>query len=85
MLGKNVIQSNTIAFMTFFYDNTKLKTWVEVKMNTPLKQPEQYLDEEGSLYCQFRPKVSDSYLDIPEPTLALEGKMKEGGETHAEP
>ena len=68
-----------------FVLNAKLKTWVEVKMNTPLKQPEQYLDEAGNLYCQFRPKVSDSYLDIPEPTLSLEGKMKEGGETHAEP
>ena len=68
-----------------FVLNAKLKTWVEVKMNTPLKQPEQYLDEAGNLYCQFRPKVSDSYLDIPEPSLILEGKLKEGGETHAEP
>ncbi len=68
-----------------FVLNVELKTWVEVQMNTPLKQPGKYLDEQGNLYCQFRPKVSDSYMDIPEPSLTLEGKIKEGGETHAEP
>ena len=45
----------------------------------------EYLDEQGNLYCQFRPKVAESYIDIPEPTLTLEGRVKEGGETHAEP
>ena len=68
-----------------FVLNVELKTWVEVQMNTPLKQPGKYLDKQGNLYCQFRPKVSDSYMDIPEPSLTLEGKIKEGGETHAEP
>ena len=71
--------------LTCFVLDSKLKTWVEIKLNTPLQHPEKYLDEQGNLYCQFRPKMAESYMDIPEPTLTIEGRTKEGGETHAEP
>ena len=65
--------------------NHQLKTWVEIKPNAALSYPEQYLDGQGNLYCQFRPLAGDSYMEIPEPTLTIEGKLKEGGEEHAEP
>ena len=71
--------------LTCFVLDPGLKTWVEIKLNTPLQHPEKYLDEQGNIYCQFRPKTAESYIDIPEPTLTLEGRLKEGGETHAEP
>ena len=65
--------------------NHQLKTWVEIQPNSALSYPEQYLDGQGNLYCQFRPSAGESYMEIPEPTLTVEGKLKEGGEEHAEP
>jgi len=57
--------------------NAKLQVWVEVQPNTALNQPEQYLDREGNLYCQFRPKSGDMYSSMPAPTLTLEGRVKD--------
>ena len=54
----------------------KQKTWTEFKPNTALENPEKYLDETGSLYCQFRPTAADNYVSIPVPTLTLEGMLK---------
>jgi hypothetical protein len=54
----------------------KQKTWTEFKPNTALENPEKYLDETGSLYCQFRPTAADDYVSIPVPTLTLEGMLK---------
>ena len=54
----------------------KQKTWTEFKPNTDLENPQQYLDETGSLYCQFRPTAADNYVSIPVPTLTLEGMLK---------
>ena len=51
----------------------KQKTCTEIKPNTDLENPQQYLDETGSLYCQFRPNTAESYESIPAPTLTLEG------------
>ena len=58
----------------------KQKTWTEIKPNTDLENPQQYLDETGSLYCQFRPNTAESYASIPAPTLTLEGMLKKGGQ-----
>ena len=56
--------------------NAKQRIWVEVRPNTALQRPEQYLDRDGNLYCQFRPASGESYTDIPAPTLILEGRVK---------
>lgn len=56
--------------------NARLKKWVEVTPNTSLQQPEQFLDAEGNLYCQFRPKTPGDYISIPAPTLTVEGTLK---------
>ncbi len=56
--------------------NTRLKTWVEITPNQPLQRPEQFLDENGNLWCQFRPASGENYTSIPEPTLTVEGKLK---------
>ena len=56
--------------------NIRLKTWVEAELNTPLQHPEQYLDGNGNLWCQFRPAVADSYTSIPVPTITVEGTLK---------
>ena len=56
--------------------NIRLKTWVEVTPNTPLQRPDQFLDENGNLWCQFRPVAGDTYTSIPAPTLTVEGTLK---------
>ena len=56
--------------------NIRMKTWVETELNTPLQHPEQFLDANGNLWCQFRPAVADSYISIPVPTLTVEGTLK---------
>ena len=56
--------------------NARLNKWVEVTPNTSLQQPEQFLDAEGNLYCQFRPKTPGDYISIPAPTLTVEGTLK---------
>ena len=53
----------------------KLRTWVEVQPNTPLQRPEMYLDREGNFYCQIRSESGDTYMDIPAPTLEIEGRV----------
>ena len=57
--------------------NVKQQIWVEVAPNTPVQRPEQYVDRSGYVYCQFRPAAGESYLEIPEPTLTLEGRVKD--------
>ena len=56
--------------------NVRLKTWVETELNAPLQHPEQFLDGNGNLWCQFRPAVADSYISIPVPALTVEGTLK---------
>ena len=56
--------------------NPRLKTWVEVTVNAPLQRPDQFLDGNGDLFCQFRPAAADSYTSIPAPTLTVEGRLK---------
>ena len=56
--------------------NTRLNKWVEITPNTALQQPEQFLDADGNLYCQFRPKTPGDYMSIPAPTLTVSGKLK---------
>ena len=56
--------------------NLRLKSWVEVAANAPLKQPEQFLDENGNFWCQFRPTAAENYSTIPAPTLMVEGTLK---------
>ena len=56
--------------------NIRLKTWVEIEPNVPLQHPEQFLDENGNLWCQFRSSAAESYVSIPAPTLMLEGTLK---------
>ena len=56
--------------------NIRLKTWMETELNTPLKHPEQFLDENGNLWCQFRPVVAENYTSIPVPTITVEGILK---------
>ena len=56
--------------------NTHLNKWVEITPNTALQQPEQFLDADGNLYCQFRPKTPGDYVSIPAPTLTVEGTLK---------
>ena len=55
--------------------NPKLRVWVGVKPNTPLVRPEAYLDRDGALYCQLRPAVADSWVDVPAPQLETEGRV----------
>ena len=64
----------------FYLLNALTKTWVRITPNQAVKNPEQYLDKDGSLYCQLRNAGYDTYMDVPAPTLSLEGGLK-----HAEP
>lgn len=68
-----------------FLLNTKLRKWVEIPLNTPVERPEQYLDGKGNLYCQFRPVNTETYTDIPAPSLTLEGRVRKGETGHAAP
>ncbi len=70
-----------MAELQCFVLNAKQKKWVEVQFNQALKRPEQYLDPDGNLYLQLRPRSMESYLEAPVPTVTLEGKVKE----HAAP
>ena len=56
--------------------NAERQKWVEVKPNESIPRPEQYVDRDGNLYCQFRPAHGESYTDISMPTLTLEGRVK---------
>jgi hypothetical protein len=60
-----------------FVLNVNQRVWVEVPVNQPLKRPEQYVDKNGNLYCQFRSASGDTYAEIPKPTLTLEGRVKD--------
>ena len=56
----------------------KKQEWEEIKLNSPLSNPEKYIDGDGNLYVQFRPASGDdTYTDIPAPTLTLEGRVKD--------
>ena len=58
--------------------NVKKQEWEEIKLNSPLSNPEKYIDGDGNLYVQFRPASGDdTYTDIPAPTLTLEGRVKD--------
>ena len=56
--------------------NIKQKVWVEVKMNEEITRPQQYVDKDGNMFCQFRAVDADSYMEIPAPSLSLEGRVK---------
>ena len=56
--------------------NTRRQEWEEASVNKPLTRPQDYLDADGNLYCQFRPVAADVYAEIPAPTLLLEGRVK---------
>lgn len=56
--------------------NIKRKIWVEVKMNEEITRPEQYVDKDGNLFCQFRAVSADTYMEITAPSLSLEGRVK---------
>ncbi len=56
--------------------NVKQQKWVEIAPNTPVQRPEQYVDKSGNVYCQFRPAAGETYMEIPAPTLTLEGRVK---------
>lgn len=60
-----------------FVLNVNQRVWVEVPVNQPLKRPEQYVDKNGNLYCQFRSASGENYAEIPKPTLTLEGRVKD--------
>jgi hypothetical protein len=56
--------------------NVNTGKWDAVKINEPIKHPEDYLDAEGRLYCQFRPDTTDAYMDLPTPGVSLEGRVR---------
>ena len=56
--------------------NVNTGEWDAVEINKPVKHPEDYLDAEGRLYCQFRPNTTDAYMDIPTPGVSLEGRVR---------
>ena len=67
-----------LSYMKCYVLNAKLRTWVEITPNTDIKRPEMYLDRDGNLYCQFRPTSSENqYMNVPAPTLTLEGRVKD--------
>lgn len=56
--------------------NVNTGKWNAVNMNEAVKHPEDYLDAEGTLYCQFRPNTNDAYMDIPTPGVSMEGRIR---------
>ncbi len=59
-----------------FVLNAKKQEWEEKPVNTPLDRPADYLDAEGSLYCQLRPAAPDGYTEVSAPTISVEGRVK---------
>ncbi len=57
--------------------NSYLKTWEEIRLNEPVKNPALYLDRNGMIYCQFRQATQENAYDIPMPSLELEGRVKD--------
>lgn len=58
-----------------FLLNAVTGEWDEIRVNQNIKNPEQYLDENGQLFCRFEPAVRTEYgVDIPTPGLSLEGR-----------
>lgn len=54
--------------------NAKTGAWDEIRLNEDIREPEDYLDEKGCLYLQFRPDTQEMYAEIPTPMITLEGK-----------
>lgn len=56
--------------------NARTGEWDEVQINEAIENPENYLDAEGKLYLQFRSDTQDQYMDVPTPTILVEGRVK---------
>ena len=55
--------------------NAQTRQWEEIGLNQEVKDPNRYLDGEGSLYLQFRGDTQDMYADIATPMINLEGRV----------
>ena len=56
--------------------NTVTGGWDEIRVNEDITNPENYLDQEGNLYLQFRPTTQEMYADIPTPMITIEGRAE---------
>ena len=56
--------------------NAKAQKWETIKLNEPISNPGNYVDENGTLYLQFRTNSQDMYMDIPTPLITLEGRLE---------
>ena len=52
------------------------KQWVEISVNTDVRDPGRFIDKDGKLYIQFRSDTQDMYADIPTPLISLEGRVE---------
>lgn len=59
--------------------NIRTGTWDKASLNAEIRNPDNYVDEKGRLFIQFRPASQDMYADIPTPLVILEGRQ-----THAD-
>ena len=83
-LDRTEISSITIGMEQWYLNDLRCyvlnpitRKWEEFSINKPLHRPETYLDRDGNLYCQFRSISGETYMDIPAPTLTLEGRVKD--------
>ncbi len=83
-LDRTVITNLTIGMEQWYLNeakcyllNTETRKWEEITLNSPVHRPDQYVDGNGNLYCQFRPVSGENYTEIPAPALTLEGRVKD--------
>ena len=73
----------SVLFETYYTDSMKAYalnavsgSWEEIVLNTELEGVERFFDADDRIYLQFRPLTGDSYLEIPAPSMTLEGRRK---------
>lgn len=58
--------------------NQETQQWDRCELDADIAHPETYLSRDGQLFVQFRPDTnSGQYMDIPTPTISLEGMCKD--------
>ena len=72
-----VVIDSYYANMTKVYAlNAEDRQWIEINVNTDIREPGRFIGEDGKLYIQFRSDTQDMYADIPTPLISLEGRVE---------
>ena len=72
-----VVIDSYYANMTKVYAlNAEDRQWIEINVNTDIREPGRFIGEDGKLYIQFRSDTQDMYADIPTPLISLEGRTE---------